>query len=99
MKKINLLLLATTLVALLSCSTTNAPLLDGDSLVEQQTIGETSQTDSTKGGGVSIKVTPRDTLTEDIVAGEVPYDNGLKNDSIPNDSIPNDSIPKDSIPK
>lgn len=97
MKKLNLLILATTLVALLSCSTSNAPLLDNDALVEEQTRSETSQTDSTKQGGVSSTITPRETVTEDIVAGEIPYDNGVKNDSIPSDSIPVDSIPKDRI--
>ena len=94
MKKLNLLILATTLVALLSCSTTNAPLLDNDALVEEQTRSETSQTDSTKEGGVSATITPRDTVSEDIVAGEIPYDNGVKNDTIPCDSIPRDSIKK-----
>lgn len=99
MKTINLLILATSMVALLSCSTSNAPLLDNDALVEEQTRSETSQTDSTKQGGVSATITPRETVTEDIVAGEIPYDNGVKNDSIPSDSIPVDSIPKDRISK
>lgn len=97
MKNVKFLIFTASIVALLSCSTTNAPSFDDDALVEEQTRSETSQTDSTKGGGVSATITPRDTVTEDIVAGEIPYDNGVKNDSIPSDSIPVDSIPKDRI--
>lgn len=99
MKNVKFLIFTASIVALLSCSTTNAPLLDDDALVEEQTRSETSLNDSSKGGGVSATITPRDTVTEDIVAGEIPYDNGVKNDSIPNDTIPVDSIPKDRISK
>ena len=93
MKKINLLILATSLVALLSCSTTNPPSLDDDSSLDSQTRGsETSQNDSTD-GGVSATKTDWIVISDTIVATEVPKDEA-KNDSIPNDTIPNDSIPK-----
>lgn len=97
MKTINLLILATLMVALLSCSTTNAPSLDDDTLFEDQTRSETSQTDSTK-EGVSATKGNWIVVCDTIEATEIPKDEG-RNDSIPNDNIPNDSIPKDSIPK
>ena len=97
MKNVKFLIFTASIVAILSCSTTNAPSFDDDALVEEQTRSETSQTDSTKGGGVSATITPRDTVTEDIVAGEIPYDNGVKNDSISCDSIPSDSIPTNEL--
>ena len=99
MKNVKFLIFTASIVALLSCSTTNPPSLDDDdTLFDEQTRGKTSQNDSTKGGGVSATITPRETVSVDVVATEIPKDEG-KNDTIPNDSIPNDSIPKDSIPK
>ena len=98
MKNVKFLIFTASIVALLSCSTSNAPLLDDDALVEEQTRSETSLNDSSKGGGVSATITPRDTVKADVVATEVPKDD-VKNDSIPNDTIPVDSIPKDRISK
>ena len=96
MKNVKFLIFTASIVALLSCSTTNAPSFDDDALVEEQTRSETSQTDSTKGGGVSATITPRDTVKADVVATEVPKDD-VKNDSISCDSIPSDSIPTNEL--
>ena len=96
MKKINLFIIATSIVGLLSCSTTNAPLLDDDTLFEEQTRGEISQNDSTKGGGVNTTFTVWTTVSDTIVATEVPKDD-VKNDSIPCDSIARHSIPTNEL--
>ena len=96
MKNVKFLIFTASIVALLSCSTTTAPSFDDDALVEEQTRSETSQTDSTKGGGVSATITPRDTVKADVVATEVPKDD-VKNDSISCDSIPSDSIPTNEL--
>ena len=96
MKNVKFLIFTAFIVVFLSCSTSNAPLLDDDALVEEQTRSETSQTDSTKGGGVSATITPRDTVKADVVATEVPKDD-VKNDSISCDSIPSDSIPTNEL--
>ena len=85
MKTFKWFILATSTVALLSCSTNYAPSIDDDSSLDSQTRGsETSQNDSTD-GGVNATIMPRDTITVDIIATEVPKDEA-KNDSIPNDS-------------
>ena len=93
MKTFKWFILATSTVALLSCSTNYAPSIDDDSSLDSQTRGsETSQNDSTD-GGVSATKTDWIVISDTIVATEVPKDEA-KNDSIPNDTIPNDSIPK-----
>ena len=98
MKTINLLILATSMVALLSCSTSNAPLLDDDALVEEQTRSETSLNDSSK-GGVEATKGHWIVVTDSVSATEVPCDDKSRNDSIPCDTVPKDSIPKDKISK
>ena len=86
MKTFKWFILATSTVALLSCSTNYAPSIEDDSSLDIQTRGsETSQNDSTDGG---VSATFDDwvvVISDTIVATEVPKDEA-KNDSIPNDS-------------
>lgn len=85
MKTFKWFILATSTVALLSCSTNYAPSIEDDSSLDIQTRGsETSQNDSTD-VGVSATKTDWIVISDTIVATEVPKDEA-KNDSIPNDS-------------
>ena len=84
MKTFKCFILATSTVALLSCSTNYAPSIEDDSTLESQTRGESSQNDSTD-GGVSATKTDWVVVSDSVEATEVPKDEA-KNDSIPNDS-------------
>lgn len=83
MEIFNWFILATSIVALLSCNTNYAPTIEDAPLFDSPTRGETTQNDSSEGGGLGTTITPRDTISEDIVVTE----NEVKNDSVPSDSI------------
>ena len=90
MKTFKWFILATLVAALFSCSKNYNDTLEEEDSLDSQTRGETSQNDSTAGGGVNTTFTDWTTVSDTIVATEVPVDD-VKNDSIPSDSIPNDS--------
>ena len=95
MKNVKFLIFTASIVAILSCSTTNAPSFDDDALVEEQTRSETSQTDSTK-GGVEATKGHWIVVTDSVSATEVPCDDKSRNDTIRKDSVPKDKLPNNT---
>ena len=98
MKKINTFIIATSIVALLSCSKTNVPSLEDDALLDEQTRSEaTADAENENYGVTGIAVIPREEVEIDPI--HISPDEKPKNDTIPCDTIPADTIPFDSIPK
>ena len=95
MKNVKFLIFTASIVALLSCSTSNAPLLDDDALVEEQTRSETSLNDSSK-GGVEATKGHWIVVTDSVSATEVPCDDKSRNDTIRKDSVPKDKLPNNT---
>ena len=95
MKNVKFLIFTASIVAILSCSTTNAPSFDDDALVEKQTRSETSLNDSSKGG---VKATKGHwiVVTDSVSATEVPCDDKSRNDTIRKDSVPKDKLPNNT---
>lgn len=96
MKIFKWFILATLVAALFSCSKSYNDTIEEEDSLDTQTRGETSKNDTTAGGGVNTTFTDWVTVSDTIVATEVPKDD-VKSDSIPNDSIPSDSIPKNKL--
>ena len=94
MKILKWFILVASMIAFITCSKNQPETFDGEVPLEAQSRGVSSQNDSAEGGGMGATIVPRDTLTVDIVANEVPKDE-VKNDSIPNDSIQDDSKKKE----
>ena len=95
MKNVKFLIFTAFIVVFLSCSTSNAPLLDDDALVEEQTRSETSLNDSSK-GGVEATKGHWIVVTDSVSATEVPCDDKSRNDTIRKDSVPKDKLPNNT---
>ena len=72
MNKLKLFILATSIVAFLSCSSNHTPVLDDDATFDGNTRSDNTQNDTTKNNGTGTDISDWENGgVEDITANEV----------------------------